>query len=328
MKKHNLLVLILSFSLLIVLALSICIGSVPIKLIDVYKCLFDSSEVSSSTSYIIKNMRIPRTLTAVFCGIILALSGMIFQCIFRNPMADSYILGISSGASCMVALVFSLGINLTNTYVLPIAAFTGAVSTSIFILLSNRKDSMGLLLTGVATNFLLSASTTLFVYLGKRQLDAVMFWTMGNLSNANWIKVIALFTTVVIFYLYTIKNNKTFDVLLLDDSTAISSGLNITRKRIELLVVSSACTAIVVSYCGVIGFIGLMSPHISRLIIGPTHKKLIPTSSLIGALILLISDLVSRTIISPTELPVGIITSILGAPLFFIVLKRRKSWVK
>lgn len=327
MKKKVLIATILCISIFLITIFSICIGAVAIKPYDVFISIFKPSSGISTNSYIIRNMRLPRTLETILAGSILALSGLCYQCVFKNPMADSYILGISSGASCFVALAFFLGINLNNATLLPAFAFVGSISTALFLLSTNGKNRYSLLLTGIATNFLLSAVTTLFVYIGKRQLDAILYWTMGSFSNSSWIKVIILAVAFVLFLIFLFVKNKAMDILLLDDSTALSSGLDVSYQRTLILLVSSAFTALVVSYCGVIGFIGLMSPHIARLIMGPKHKSLIPVSMLFGSLILLLSDIISRTIVAPTELPVGIITSILGAPLFFVVLRRKKSWL-
>lgn len=327
MNRKGLIVILLSIILFLITIFSISFGSVAIKPLEIFNSLFNKSSVNNSTSYIIRNMRMPRTFLAILAGSILALSGLCYQCVFRNPMADSYILGISSGASCFVALAFTLGISFTNSGLLPIFSLIGSCLTAVFLLITNKKDHYSLLLTGVATNFLLSAVTTLFVFLGKRQLDAIMFWTMGSFANSNWTKVIIMAFGLTLFIVFMLKENQALDILLLDDSTAISSGLNVQLERTKVLIIASALTALVVAYCGVIGFIGLMSPHIARLIMGPKHKKLIPVSMLFGSIIILLSDLISRTVVAPTELPVGIITSILGAPLFFVVLKRRKSWL-
>jgi len=159
-------------------------------------------------------------------------------------------------------------------------------------------------------------------------LEAIMYWTMGNLANSTWSRCLVL-ALVFVFVLFILrKNHNAMDIMLMDNGTALSIGVNIQNMRLLLMFIASVAVGSVVSYCGVIGFVGLMSPHFIRLLIGPKHKNLIPLTALMGSFVLLLSDLISRTILSPTELPVGIITSILGAPLFFVLLKRRGSWMK
>lgn len=328
MKRNYLFTSLLIVLLAILIVLSVAMGSVKIPVTEVINSFFNPNKVNSTTVYIVKNLRLPRAFCCVFAGSILALSGMAFQCVFRNPMADSYILGISSGASASVALALLLGVSLTSSVRLPVVAILGSLLCSFFIFATNRKNYYSILLTGIAVNFFLSALTTLFVHLGHGTVDAVMYWTMGSLSNSSYTRVLVLGLVTLFYYLICLGNSKAMDILLLDDSTAFSSGLDINKKRIFLLATASISTAIVVSYCGVIGFIGLMSPHLARLTTGPVHKKLAPAAMLTGADILLLSDIISRTAASPSELPVGIVTSLLGAPVFFILLKRRNTWTQ
>jgi len=328
MKRAHFITLSLLLALILLFFISIVFGSVRIPLKEVINSFFNSSVVNSSKQYIIKNLRLPRALGCILGGSILALSGLVFQCVFKNPMADSYILGISSGASASVAFALLVGVKLTSTFSLPVCAVFGSILASLFVFSTNRKNYSSILLTGISVNFFLSALTTLFVNLGHGSIDSVMYWTMGSLSNMNTERVIILAFVCLFNFVFLKKKAKKLDLLLLDDSTSLSSGVDIQRERFVVLIVSSVSTAVVVSFCGVIGFIGLMSPHIGRVLIGPAHKRLIPVSMLFGANVLLFSDVLSRTIISPSELPVGIVTSILGSPLFFIMIKRKKSWLK
>lgn len=328
MTRRTFVPLILTVLLIVLIFFSIALGSVRISIYEVLSAFLKPNSISSSKAYIINNLRVPRVFCCIFAGSILALCGLVFQCVFRNPMADSYILGISSGASASVAFALLLGISLTSAVRLPVVAIAGSLLSASFIFGTNRKDYYSLLLSGIAVNFFLSALTTLFVHLEHGTIDAVMYWTMGSLSNSNYIRVFVLATVAFFDFLIVEKNSNAMDILLTDDSTAISSGVNTQSKRLFLLAVSSVSTAVVVSYCGVIGFVGLMSPHLGRVLTGPGHKHLAPISMLFGADILLLSDLISRTVVSPSELPVGIVTSLLGAPLFFILLKRRNSWLK
>ena len=165
--------------------------------------------------------------------------------------------------------------------------------------------------------------TTLTIYLSNRQADNILFWTLGSLGNSSWMRVLILLAVLGAATVVVGKNCLAMDLLLLDDSTAISSGVNIKATRIVLLAVASIVTATVVCFCGIIGFVGLMSPHFVRILVGPKHRRLLPLSMLMGSVILLFSDIVCRFIVAPSELPIGIITSVLGAPVFLTLLRRR-----
>ena len=303
------LAIILIILIAVLIVLGIVVGSVKIKVPDIVSIILGKG-TSRNTIYIVKNLR-PRVLCAVLSGAALALCGLIFQSVFRNPMADSYILGISSGASFAVGLTFVAGISLSNIS-LPFISFFGAII------------KFSLLLTGIALNYLLSSLTTLTIYISDKPAENILFWTLGNLGNASWSKLIIIAFVLCLTTIITMKNSTAMDLLLMDDSTALSSGLNVEKTRILLLILASILTATVVCFCGIIGFIGLMSPHFVRLLLGPKHKTLIPISMLMGSTLMLFSDLVSRTIAAPSELPIGLITSIMGAPLFLFLLKRKR----
>lgn len=324
MKKTALCTTLLLVLLFVLTIVGVCIGSVGIPLSTVVEAVFgtgNGSNASQSAVFIIRNIRLPRVVCAVLAGSALALGGLVFQSVFRNPMADSYILGVSSGASCLIGFNMLLAIGIGNTF----AALIGSICTTAMLFATAKGDHNRLLLSGIAVNFLLSALTTLTIYLGRRQLDTVLYWTMGSLSGSSWPRAVVLFAVVLISSIVLTARASVLDILLLDDSTAISSGLDARVARMLLLAMASALTAVVVSFCGIIGFVGLMSPHFARLIIGAKHRGLIPTSMLLGAVILLLSDILSRSIVAPSELPIGIITSILGAPVFLVLLRRHKS---
>ena len=324
MKKTALCTTLLLVLLFVLTIVGVCIGSVGIPLSTVVEAVFgtgNGSNASQSSVFIIRNIRLPRVVCAVLAGSALALGGLVFQSVFRNPMADSYILGVSSGASCLIGFNMLLAIGIGNTF----AALIGSICTTAMLFATAKGDHNRLLLSGIAVNFLLSALTTLTIYLGRRQLDTVLYWTMGSLSGSSWPRAVVLFAVVLISSIVLTARASVLDILLLDDSTAISSGLDASVARMLLLAMASALTAVVVSFCGIIGFVGLMSPHFARLIIGAKHRGLIPTSMLLGAVILLLSDILSRSIVAPSELPIGIITSILGAPVFLVLLRRHKS---
>ena len=311
-------------AVLVILAFAgICLGSVRITVSDIVRAVFNPSSISRNTAYIIRNLRIPRILSAILTGAALALCGVVFQSVFRNPMADSYVLGVSSGASFFVGLGFVVGISFVDIS-LPVVAFCGSILTTALLFLISRRNTGTLLLSGIALNFFLSAMTTLTIYLSNRQADNILFWTLGSLGSSSWSRLLILFVVTLAVTLVVGRNTEAMDLLLMDDSTAISSGLNVKSVRIILLVIASIVTATVVCFCGIIGFVGLMSPHFMRILVGPKHRRLLPLSMLMGAVILLFADIVCRSLIAPSELPIGIITSVLGAPVFLMLLRRKR----
>ena len=301
----------------------ICLGSVRITVSDIVRAVFNPSSISRNTAYIIRNLRIPRILSAILTGASLALCGVVFQSVFRNPMADSYVLGVSSGASFFVGLGFVVGISFVDVS-LPVVAFCGSILTTALLFLISRRNTGTLLLSGIALNFFLSAMTTLTIYLSNRQADNILFWTLGSLGSSSWPRLLILCVVTIAATLVVGRNTEAMDLLLMDESTAISSGLNVKAVRIILLVTASIVTATVVCFCGIIGFVGLMSPHFMRILVGPKHRRLLPLSMLMGAVILLFADIVCRSLIAPSELPIGIITSVLGAPVFLMLLRRKR----
>ena len=322
-RRPELIALILIVAIVAMTITGICLGSVRISIGNIVQAIFSPGNISKNTAYIIRNLRIPRVISAILVGAALALCGVVFQSVFRNPMADSYVLGVSSGASFFVGLGFVLGISFADVS-LPVVAFIGAMLTTVLLFAISRKNTASLLLSGIALNFFLSALTTLTIYLSNRQADNILFWTLGSLGSSSWVRVLILCAVLTAATVITGSNCMAMDLLLMDDSTAISSGVDVRKTRIILLAVASVVTATVVCFCGIIGFVGLMSPHFVRLLVGPKHRRLLPLSMLMGSAILLFSDIVCRFAIAPSELPIGIITSVLGAPVFLTLLRRKR----
>lgn len=322
-RRPALAAVILSAVLVVLAVTGTCLGSVRITVPDIVRAVFRPDSINRNTAYIIRNLRIPRILTAMLTGAALSLCGLIFQSVFRNPMADSYVLGISSGASFAVGLGFVVGISFADIS-LPVVAFVGSLLTTALLFSISRRNTGSLLLSGIALNFFLSAMTTLTIYMSNRQADNILFWTLGSLGNSSWTRLLILAPVTAAATVVAGRNCTAMDLLLMDDSTAISSGLNVKATRMILLVTASIVTATVVCFCGIIGFVGLMSPHFMRLLVGPKHRRLLPLSMMMGAVILLFADIVCRFIIAPSELPIGIITSVLGAPVFMLLLRRKK----
>ncbi|MEM4701817.1 MAG: iron ABC transporter permease, partial [Archaeoglobaceae archaeon] len=319
-------------SLLLLSLVSLSLGSYRISIFELINEIFNGNQV-------LWNVRIPRIFAAIFVGSSLAIAGAVMQCILRNPLASPFTLGISQGAAfgAAVAIVFfglgqlhRVGESLTifNPYLVPIFAFLGSlISAFVILLLSKLRDLTpeAIILAGVAMSALFQAGVMLIQYFATDvQVASIVFWTFGDVGRARWIEIYMIIATFFASFLYFFYRRWDYNALLSGDEVAISLGVNPKKIRLEGMFVSSFLTAVCVSFTGIIGFIGLVAPHVVRLAIGGDYRFLIPASSILGALILLASDTVGRTIISPIIIPVGIITSLLGAPMFIYLLLRSK----
>jgi iron complex transport system permease protein len=329
--KKNILIYLIAVILLFLLGFAaLFIGSSNINSMDIIAYIFNSSNVSVSTGIIISEIRLPRIILAFIVGAGLAVAGSVFQAIIRNPMVDPYIIGISAGAGTgvMLALFFGIEIAVFNLNPIPAFAFLGAVLTVFTVYqlarVGRKLPVLTFLLAGVAVSFILNSLMSFLMVLRTENLQQLVYWLMGSLAGSSWadIRMILpyfLFAlAVIIFYL------KDLNILLLGEESAAHLGLNVERIKVILLGAASLITASVVSVSGSIGFIGLVVPHITRMIIGPDHRKLIPLAAVVGGTFLLIADTAARTIMAPMELPVGIITALAGGP-YFIYLLRNKS---
>lgn len=314
---------IVLFVLLFLLAfLSLGIGPASIGWKETVSTLVGSNGNANQT-YIILSLRLPRILGAILCGAILGMAGSVFQAVLKNPMADPFILGISSGASFGVALALNFGFATLLGLSLP--ALLGAIGTTLAIFFFSTKNGSSnttLLLTGVSANYILSAAMTLLLFINKEQYQRILFWTLGSFSSTTYEQVTISFIAFLLLYFVLSFAHQKLDLLLLDEGSALSMGLAVKQTKLFYLVVSSLCVAICVSFFGVIGFIGLMAPHIVRLLVGPKHSNLILPCALLGAVLLLFSDTLSRMLLRSGEMPVGVVTSLIGAPLFIMLLRK------
>jgi len=281
--------------------------------------------VAQSSDFVIVHLRIPRIIMSVFAGAALTLCGAVFQSIFRNPVCDPYILGISSGASIGAALAFILGLDF---YLFGVTAF--ALLTAFLTLLlmlgitqfSKLKSSYIMLLAGISLNFLMAALLTLLIVLNHQEMQKIIFWTMGSFATISYYDLqffIPIFT-ICTFFIFLLS--KDLNIMQLGDAQAQSLGVNTQKVTYLTLILSSILIATAVSICGVIGFIGLIIPHLARIIWGNNTKRLFVSSMLLGAIFMLIADTLARTMISNAELPVGSITALIGAPYFIYMLIR------
>lgn len=277
---------------------------------------------------IVLDIRLPRVLLACLVGACLALAGTVMQALFQNPMADPYIVGVSGGAAlgAVAAMMLGISIEAAGFGAVTLLAFVGALGTTLLVyVLSQRGGKVHtatLLLTGVAIGSLV-ASLTAFLMLSRDELQpAVIFWMLGSLSGRRWLHVYAVAPQLALGLCVSLVMARPLNVLLLGDDAATHMGLDVHRAKRWLLALASFLAAAAVAVSGIIGFVGLIVPHICRLIVGPDHRALLPLSALAGALLLVLADIVARMALAPTELPIGIVTSILGCPFFLWLLYR------
>ncbi|MCK9548130.1 MAG: iron ABC transporter permease [Sphaerochaeta sp.] len=316
------LVAVLAALSLILALIALTLGPSGITLGETVHILL-GQRVVASKHYIIWHLRLPRIIASFLTGAVLGFSGAIYQASLRNPMADPFILGVSSGASFGVAVALALGLSTLVGF--PLSALVGSVVTTLLILalsLRQKGATTTLILTGVAINYVLSAAMTLLMFMNKEQYQRILFWSMGSFSTATWGAVMIVASALLLLALPLSLSHRSLDMLLLDESSGQAAGLSVGSVRLMVLLPASIATALCVSHFGVIGFIGLMAPHVSRLLVGPRHKRLLAPSALFGGLLLLASDTLARLLLPSGELPVGVITSLVGVPLFIYLLRR------
>jgi len=291
--------------------------------------LVDFSGVSEVQESIIIHIRLPRVLGGALVGVALAVAGVTYQGIFRNPMADPYTIGAMGGASfgAAVAIVLGVGVALLGVNTVPIFAFVGALGAVFLVYVISREGSRvpvtTLILSGLTVTIFFNALVTYLKLIAGDKLHALTFWIMGGFTYTNWTDVSSILPLIIIgtaiVYLYA----RDLNILVLGEEQAQHLGVELEKVKKILLASGALMTAAAVSISGLIGFVGLIIPHLTRILIGPDHRILLPTSAIVGASFMMICDALARVIIAPSELPVGVITAVSGGP-FFIYLLRRK----
>jgi iron complex transport system permease protein len=283
----------------------------------------------SADESVIVDLRLPRVVLAALVGACLAGAGVLYQALFRNALADPYILGVSSGAGLGAALALAIGgLGVVSLVAVPAAAFAGAMLTVLLVAaIASRRgviDTLSLLLAGVAVSYTLSALTSFTFVVRREQMSRIVFWMMGGLQAATWQQAAVVGCMLVAGpALFTRELN----IILLGDSRAGELGVDVERFKRVLLVAASLMVSAAVSVSGLIGFVGLMTPHMARLVLGPDHRLLLPASVLSGAVVMVLADLLARIVLAPVELPVGIITALAGGPVFVWLLMRSRRGV-
>jgi len=325
----------LTLLLLVSIVLGVSLGAVRIQPADVVGAIGRAltGQGRGLADAVIIDLRLPRVLLAALVGASLSLAGVLYQALFRNPLADPYILGVSSGAGLGATLALAL---IGTSYVaravgVPAGAFAGAVLTMLLVVrLATRRgrlDSTSLLLAGVAISYTLAALTSFVLVFERESMATIVFWMMGGLQRASWAYVGILAVMFAVGAAVPALYHRELDLMLMGDERAGQLGVSVERFKLLALASASLVVAGAVSVSGLIGFVGLMMPHAVRLVIGPKHRLLLPASVLAGASALVLADLLARLVLAPVEIPVGIVTALAGGP-FFVWLLVRKERVR
>ena len=329
---------ILVIILIAALFWTLSIGTVKLPLEQIYSVIVNQLQSDlpieapgrGAAHDIVWLLRLPRLVLAAVVGCGLASCGVIMQAIVKNPLADPYILGISSGASlgATAAILLGIGMALGENFV-GIAAFIGAFAVSLAVLfisnLGGRSSSMKLLLAGMALSAVCSAFSSFIVYFAnnKEGMQTIAYWMMGSFAGAKWDNLAVIVPIVILAVLFFWSQNRVLNLMLLGDEVSVTLGTDLHLYRQVYLLISSLIVGFVVYSAGMIGFVGLIVPHVVRMLIGTDHKKLIPVTALVGAVFLVIADGLCRIIIPRTELPIGILISLIGAPCFVYLMVKR-----
>jgi len=338
--RARLVLALLALLLLIVAALSIATGASDASALGVMQGWFHpggEGALSARDRLIVHEIRLPRIILGVLVGAALAVSGALMQGLFRNPLADPGIVGVSAGAGLGAIAMIVLGstalqplATILGIYALPLAAFAGGLAaTMILYRVATRRGQTSIatmLLAGIALAALAGALSGILIYVADdRQLRDLTFWQLGSLGGATWAKIFAAGPIVLATLAATPFLARGLDALALGEPSARHLGVPVQRLKMFAILSVAAATGAAVAVSGGIGFVGIVVPHLLRLLIGPGHRYLLPASALLGASLLLLADAVSRTIVAPAELPIGIVTAVFGAPFFFWVLLRRRG---
>lgn len=327
--RRSPLIAVLALAFGAVACLALMVGAVPIDVFDLLRGALTPRDTS-----VIAGIRLPRILLAAVVGASLAVSGAAMQGLFRNPLADPGLIGISSGAALAVAVTIVLvapsSSGVLGLYGLSVAAFAGGLATSLMIFRFSRWSGGSsvtyMLLTGIAVTAIAGAGTGFLTFLSDdQQLRTLTFWTMGSLSGALWTAVGVAASVVVPSTLVLFRRARDLNLLLLGEREARYLGVDSDRLKRTVIICTALSVGAAVAVSGIIGFVGLVVPHLVRLMIGPDHRVLIPASALLGGTLVMLADTVARTVVAPAEMSVGILTSLIGGPFFLWLLMTQFS---
>ena len=274
-------------------------------------------------------VRFPRVVMAAVAGAALATAGALMQGIFGNPLAEPGVVGVSSGAALAASTVIVFDLAFVGTWTVALSAFVGGLVTTILVYLlsrdGGRTEVVTLVLTGIAVNAVASAGLAFLLFLGDQQArEEIVFWQLGSLNGSRWEQVGVAAPFMVVGLVVAMAMSRRLDLLALGDRAARHVGVDVERLRMGAIVVVALLTAAAVAFCGIIAFVGLVVPHLVRLLAGPGHRLLVPASALGGALLLVVADLGARTLVAYADLPIGMLTSLVGGPFFFWLIRRAR----
>ena len=327
-------VILLTLLLVLIIVASAGMGYIKIPFSDVIRIVL--AKISGNTGIlagmdrllpvVVLDVRLPRILTAAIVGGGLAIAGVVFQGILLNPLADPYTLGVSAGAAFGASLAILFNISFMSTWSVPLLAFIGAMSTLMFVLYlsSGGYSSNNLILSGIIVAAILSAGISFLKYIADEQVSIIIFWLMGSFASKTWTDVALTLICVCFGFGVFLFYARDLNLMSLGNRSASSLGVDTQKVPLILLVTASLVTAICVSVSGIIGFVGLLVPHMMRSITGPDNQKLIPVSLLAGAILLLGADTITRAVL-PNEIPIGVLTALIGGPFFCYIFRKQQT---
>jgi iron complex transport system permease protein len=284
--------------------------------------------IETTVPYVVMDVRLPRILTAALVGAGLALSGVIYQGILLNPLADPYTLGISSGAAFGASLALLANVTMLGHFSTPIFAFVGAILTLLIVMrlstFNGQISAQTLILSGVIVGAILSAGISFLKYLADEQVAIIIFWLMGSFASSTWNGVLLVGSTLIFGILVTLYFGRDLNIMSLGRRSSDTLGVETAKVRKILLLTASLVTAVCVAVTGIIGFIGLIVPHLMRYLVGPDNRKLLPVSALAGAILLLLADTMTRAVL-PVEVPIGVLTALIGGPFFCVIFRQKQK---
>ncbi len=323
--------------MLIAVLLGLFSSSVNVPPLDILKILGHHllglnvlGDIPKHIEMIVWNIRVPRVILGLLVGASLSLAGAAFQGLLRNPLADPYTIGVSSGASLAAVIIIYFQFAFIGMFTLPVAAIIGGFAALLLVLLLTRWAGRGfaietIVLAGIIISSFISAVISLIIALSEREgMTQILYWLMGNIGMRGWNHVVLALPFILIGIVILLLQSRELNALSLGEKSAHHLGVNVRRRKYWILVGASLLTGASVAVSGTIGFVGLVIPHLVRYLTGPNHRHVLPVSMMIGGGYLVLADLLSRTIIAPKELPIGVITALIGAPVFAILLVREK----
>lgn len=338
--RYGLILMVLSLGLILSIGFFSVIGTANISAIDTFRIVgsktpiiknyIDIADIEKSHQTIIWSIRLPRVLLGVLVGSSLAMAGTAFQGIFKNPMADPYVIGISSGAALGASIAIILGINIAfiNISTISIFAFIGALLAVFTVYniarIKNKVPVTTLLLAGIGIGQFLTAIMSFLMVIYNKDMAKIIYWTLGSLAGKGWYPLIKMTIPIVISMIFINFFARDLNIMLTGEESAQSLGVDVEKTKVYILILGTFMVSMVVSIAGIIGFVGLIIPHIVRIILGPDNRILLPASALVGGIFMVSADTIARTVISPVEIPVGIITALFGGPFFLYLLRKSK----